>query len=99
LNVSSLSHVAKVVNKVVGSLTPVADRGNWSDPDIDPIDQLDEQIDALATLCGSVKGIKLSMSISSWRALRNHPKSKARCTGVQVGGITLEQLNSVLAIP
>jgi hypothetical protein len=99
LNSAALSHTKKVVDTVVAALTPVAGIGEWSNPDIDPIDQLDEQIDLLATACGDVNGIKLTLSLTSWRTLRNHAKSKARCSGVQVGGLSLAQLNSILAIP
>ena len=99
LNLTALAHVNKVVTAVLAGLTAVADRGNWSNVDIDPIDQLDEQLDLLTKEVGSVQNIKLDMDVSAWRALRNHPKTKARCNGVQVGGITREQLTGMLMIP
>jgi len=100
LNVTALSHVRNVCDIVLAALTAEAGPiGVWSDPDIDPVDQLDKIIDDLATACGSTEGIKVTMSLTAWRTLRNHAKVKARTTGVQVGGITLEQLNGILAIP
>ena len=99
VNITALSHVKKVADFVLANSTPVAARGNWSNEDIDPIDQLDEQLDELTKAVGSVQNIKLDMDVSAWRALRNHPKVKARATGVQVGGISREQLNSLLMLP
>lgn len=93
------SHVNKVVEFVLANTTAVANRGNWSNEAIDPIDQLDEQLDALSMDVGSVSFINLVLSTSAWRALRNHPKVKARCSGVQVGGISREQLGGLLMFP
>lgn len=99
LNVNALSHVKKVVDTVVAALTPVDGVGKWSDPEIDPINQLDEQIDILATAVGNVAGIKLTMSLTAWRTIRNHPLVIKRCQGIQVGGISIEQLIGMLAVP
>jgi hypothetical protein len=99
LNSTALSHADKIVQFVLDNTTPVADRGNWSNADIDPIDQLDEQLDALTLDVGSAQFINLVLSTSAWRALRNHAKVKARCSGVQIGGITREQLQGLLMIP
>lgn len=99
LNKASLSHGIQVVTAVLAAVTAHATFGVWSNPDIDPIDQLDDQLDALSLDCGSASNIKLTLDTTAWRALRNHPKTKARCSGVQVGGITREQLQSLLMIP
>lgn len=98
-NSAALSHVAKVVAFVIANTTAVANRGNWSAQDVDPIDQLDEQLEGLVTDVGSSENINLTLSIGAWRTLRNHPLTKKRCTGVQVFGITREQLMSALMIP
>ena len=99
INLAALSHSNKVVAAVLAGLTAVADRGNWSNPDVDPIDQLDEQLDILTKEVGSVQNLKLDMDVTAWRTLRNHPKVKARTSGVQVGGITREQLAGLLMLP
>lgn len=99
VNSTSLSHVNKIVAYVLANTAAVANRGNWSNDAIDPIDQLDEQLDALSTDVGSTNYINLVLSTAAWRALRNHPKVKARCSGVQVGGISREQLGGLLLFP
>lgn len=99
LNLTALSHVNKVVTAVLNNVSAVAGRGDWSNADIDPIEQLDEQIDAVAAVVGSTANIKVDMDLASWRTLRNHPKVKSRVSGVQVGNIVVSQLNSMLSIP
>jgi hypothetical protein len=99
LNSKTISHDKKVLDFIVSSLTPVSDRGNWTNVDIDPIDQLDEQLDEMSLAVGSLEDFRMALSVTSWRVLRNHPKVKARCTGVQVGGISLKQLQEILIFP
>lgn len=99
LNKAALSHSVQVVSVVLGAVNAVDARGNWSNKDVDPIDQLDEQLLALSTDCGSASNIKLTIDVGAWSVLRSHPKVKARCTGVQVGGISREQLAGLLLYP
>ena len=99
LNKAALSHTVQVITAVLAAVTAQADRGNWSNPDIDPLEQLDEQLDAMSLDCGSGSNLKLTLDVTAWRLLRNHPKVKARCTGVQVGGISREQLQGLLLLP
>jgi hypothetical protein len=99
LNKAALSHSVQVVTAVLAAVTPQPSLGVWSDPDIDPIDQLDSQLLALSNDCGSATNIKLTIDVGAWSALRSHPKVKTRCEGVQVGGITREQLASLLLFP
>ena len=93
------SHTKQVVDTVLAAVAAVADRGNWSNANVDPIDQLDEQLLELSRLCGSTSNIMLTLDVGAWAALRAHPKVKARANGVQVGFITQEQLSSMLLFP
>ena len=99
INSQALSHYNKMVAYVLSKLTAVADRGNWSSADIDPIDQLDEQLEALSRDVGSTSFINLVLSTGAWRKLRENAKVKARSTGVQVGGISRDQLQGLLLFP
>ena len=99
VNGTVLSHDKKIIDFVVANTTAVAARGNWSNADIDPVEQLDEQLKNLANTVGNVEFLKLALGISSWYTLRNHPKVKARCSGVQVSGISLDQLKGMLMFP
>ena len=99
INASALSYAKRIVDYVVANTTAVSDRGNWSNDGIDPVDQVDEQLEALATSVGSSSGISIVMGLDSWRAFRKHPKVKARCTGVQVQGVSIEQARGLFMLP
>lgn len=99
LNSTALAHVNKVATAVLAGVSAVADRGNWSNPDIDPIDQLDEQLDLLSKAVGSTKFIKLTMDVSAWRAIRSNAKVKTRVASTQATPITRQQLVDSLVIP
>lgn len=99
LNKASLSHSIQVVTAVLAAVTAQAGKGQWSNVDIDPIAQLDEQLLGLAGDCGSAQNINLTIDLGAFATLRSHPLVLKRCAGVQVGGITREQLAGLLILP
>lgn len=99
LNGAALSHVKQVCDYVLANTTAVADRGNWSNVDIDPIDQLNEQLLALAKTVGSTQNMKLTLDLGAMNSLYSHPKVKARANGVQLPSVTAAQLSSLLIVP
>lgn len=99
LNASALSYAYKRTNFVINNTTPVANRGNFSNPNIDPIDQIDEQLDILSLACGSINFINITMDVSAWRTIRSHPLVKRRLIGVQVSEISMDQLKTMLLFP
>lgn len=100
LNKAALSHGLQVVTAVLAAVAAQGGGlGQWSNPDVDPIDQLDNQLLALSLDTGSATNIKLTMDVGAWAALRSHPKVKARASFVQVGGITRDQLAGLLIFP
>jgi hypothetical protein len=102
LNKVALSHVMDVSNIVIAATNAQAITGNWSDPGIDPIDQLNAQLLAIAQDCGSTQNVKITMELGVWNTLRNHPKVKARAlfgAGESVASISLDQLNAALLYP
>jgi len=102
INKVALSHVLDVCNTVLSATTAQAGVGAWSDPNIDPIDQLNTQLLGIAQDCGSTQNLKMTMDLSVWNTLRTHPKVKARAlfgAGKDVATISLEQLNAALIFP
>lgn len=93
------SNAKDVVDTVLAAVSAVADRGNWTNPDTDPIDQIDEQLLALSLAVGSKANICVDMDLSAWWALRSNAKVKARVGANQVTPITMEQLNASLLFP
>lgn len=102
LNKVALSHVLDVTNAVISATNAQAITGNWSDPGIDPIDQINAQLLGLAQDCGSTQNVKITMELGVWNTLRNHPKVKARAlfgAGESIASISLDQLNAALLYP
>jgi len=91
-------YAKRAVDFAFGALTPVADRGNFSSNDIDPIDQLDEQLAALATDVATTENIKVIMSVDVWRKIRANAKVKARAGGVKTS-VKREDLTDMLLYP
>ena len=99
INQQALGHVGDVVDTVLAAVSATVNLGNWDNPDIDPIDQLDSELVTLTKNCGSTQNFKLTMDVGSWNLLRNHPKIKTRTQFTQVGKITPEQLAQILVFP
>lgn len=99
LNKTALSHVLDVTAFVLANTTADGGVGNWSNPDIDPIDQLDQVLLALSQDCGSTANIKITLDVGAWNTLRNHPKVKTRTQFTQINNISLAQLNDALIFP
>jgi hypothetical protein len=102
VNKVALSHVLDVCNAVLNNTSPQSGVGTWSDPNVDPIDQLNAQLLAIAQDCGSTQNVKITMDLSVWNTIRTHPKVKARAlfgAGATVASISIDQLNSALIFP
>ena len=99
INQQALAHVGDVTDYIIANTTATSGLGNWDNPDVDPVDQLDAELLALTKNCGSTQNIKVTMDLGSWNLLRNHPKLKTRTQFTQVAKITPEQLSQILMIP
>ncbi len=98
VNTAVLSHENAVLTAVKAAVTAVADRGNWGNNDIDPIDQIDEQIEAIANATGMFPH-RIALGLGAWRKLRANAKVKGRVTGVKTGGFTLQDFAGALLNP
>lgn len=94
----TVSHEDAVLTVIKAGVTAVAGRGQFSNLDIDPIDQIDEQIEAIATATGMMPN-RIVLGLGAWRKLRAHPKVKGRTGGVKVAGISLQDFASLLLNP
>ena len=102
LNKVALSHVLDVTSAVLAGTSAQPGVGGWSDPGVDPIDQLNAQLLALANDCGSTQNVRLTMDLGVWNTLRSHPKVKARAlfgAADSLASISIDQLNSALLYP
>jgi hypothetical protein len=107
INKVALSHVLDVTTTVLNAVNPgwagaPAGLGQWSNPDVDPIDQIDAALLQLSQNCGSTQNVKITMDLTAWNALRNNPKVKARAifgAATTIGAITTQQLSAALIFP
>jgi hypothetical protein len=98
VNTAVLSHENAVLTAIKAGLTAETGKGAWSNPDIDPIDQIDEQIKAICDATGMLPN-RIALGIGAYAILRRNPKVKARLTGVKTGSFTLPDLTSCLLNP
>ena len=102
VNKVMLSHVIDVANAVVSGTTAQSGVGTWSDPNVDPIDQINQQLLGIAQDVGSTQNVNITMDLSVWNTIRTHPKVKARAlygAGADVATISISQLNAALIFP
>lgn len=99
LGKKATGYAKQVTDFVFANLTPVSGRGDFSSANIDPIDQIDEQIKELSILASSTENIVVVLGVSVWEKIRRNAKVKARCGGVQLEAITLDQLNKSFMFP
>ncbi len=85
-----LSHEVRVFARVYAGLAATAGLGNWSAPDVDPVDEIDSLIEAIANETGRMPN-GLVFGLGGWRKFRSHPKVLARSPAGRAGGVAVEQ--------
>lgn len=93
-----LSHLSAVVTKITAGVSAVANKGNWTNANTDPIAELDGQIEAMWNATGIVPN-KLFLDFGAWLKLRNNPKVQSRFPGSDVAVLNTERLSALLAVP
>jgi hypothetical protein len=95
---AAISHEDEVLTVIKAGVAAVSDKGVWSRSDIDPVAQLDEQIEAVATALGMMPN-RIAFGLSAWRVFRSHPKVLGRQPGAAIVGVTAQQAASMLINP
>lgn len=62
---------------VEANTTAASGKGVWSDAAVDPIAQIDEQIENITTATGMMPN-RMAIGLSAWRVIKNHALVKAR---------------------
>lgn len=92
-----LSHEKAVFDAVAAGVSAVSSRGTW-DSSSDPIEELDEQIVAIAEETGMMPN-RMVIGLSAFKILRNNANVKARQPGSANIGVTTSQLSAMLINP
>lgn len=93
-----LAHEVRVYNQILAGLPAVSGKGQWSSPDVDPVDELDGLIEAIANETGRMPNA-LMFGLGAWRKFRNHPKIIARQPGAQLQGLKPDAAGGMLLNP
>ncbi len=79
---AALAREAKVLALVKSGVSAADGKGVWSDAENDPIDEIDEQIEAIATATGLMPN-RMVIGLGAWRVLKNHANVVKRLTGIK----------------
>jgi hypothetical protein len=98
LTTALLSHEYDVFAYIAATLGATGGVGNFSNPDIDPVAQIDSVIQAIATATGRMPN-RAIFGLSAWAAFRNHKKVQARQPGAALIGLHTGQASAMLLNP
>jgi hypothetical protein len=97
LTSATLAHEDKVY-QVAKTVSAVGGKGNWSNASVDPVAEIDEQIEALATTCGVLPN-RIVFGLGAWRVARNHAKVINRMPSNAAVGVLVQQFAAMLMNP
>lgn len=96
---AALAREKKIFDLVKSGVSAVASKGVWSsDATADPIDEIDEQIAAIATATGMLPN-RMVIGLGAWRILKNHASVLKRQQGVTDKGLSLSGFAAMLLNP
>lgn len=98
LAAAKLAREYEVITKARAALTAVSGKGVWSSDAVDPIDQIDEQIEAIAKATGMFPN-RMVLGVSAFRALRANAKIKDELKGSGDMRLSIDKLRERLLIP
>lgn len=98
LATAKLAREKEVISKAQAAISATSGVGNWSSNDVDPIDELDGLIEAIAKTTGHFPN-RMVLGISAFAALRKNAKVRADLAGDGGRRMTLDKLREMLIIP
>lgn len=79
-----------VFDKILALKAATPNLGDWTNPEVDPVAEIDQEIVAMARDSGYMPS-DIIMSITAWQAFRLHPKVVARQPGAEIIGLSTIQ--------
>lgn len=98
VHAAALAHEDKTLAAIKAGLSAVGSVGVWSDTSVDPIAEIDAQIEAI-TIATGVMPNRIAFGIHAWRTFRNHVKVVARQPGAQLIGMSVDDAAQALLNP
>jgi hypothetical protein len=90
-------HEDKVIT-VAKTTSAESGLGDWGNPDVDPVAEIDATQRAIATACGRMPN-RIAWGLLAWERFRNHPKVRARQPGAVLIGLNLIQAAGMFLNP
>lgn len=97
ISTAILSREDRVITKAK-TLSAVGGVGVWSNSSIDPISEIDAQIQEIAKETGMMPNA-IAFGLGAWQVFRNHPKVVAKFPGAASIGVTPEQAATLMLNP
>lgn len=98
---NAVSREYDVMAKAKAAITAESGKGKWSNANVDPFDEMDEQIESLITECGLPAGTELRVlwGIKALRIMRGNPNVKKMFPGAAQVKITAQMIADGLLVP
>jgi hypothetical protein len=94
----SLSHLVNLITLVKAAVAAAAGKGDWGNPNVDPIQEINDQIKAVWLATGMVPNTVL-IDFGAWCVLSGNPKVIARMPGADLASVTKERVGPLLVNP
>jgi len=95
---TNTGHEAKVFDAIKKVKAAVGGVGEFSDDAVDPVDEIDTQIEGILSDTGLMPN-RMVIGVGAWKILKNHPLVRARMSDNQKEGVTITQFASMLLNP
>ena len=96
---ASLAREKRVFDLIKANVAAAASKGAWSsNANANPIDEIDELIEAIATATGLMPN-RMVIGLGAWRTLKNHAKVIERLNGAAEKSVSLDVFAGMLLNP
>jgi hypothetical protein len=95
---SYLSYLAAVVAVIKAAVSATNGKGNWADPNVDPIHELNDQVKAVYLASGIVPN-NVAMDFGAWCVLSGNPNVIKRMPGADIAAVTPVRVQGMLVAP
>lgn len=95
---SALSWLANIISTIKASVTATAGKGDWGNPNVDPIAEIDSLIKAV-WLSSGVLPNHVTIDFGAWCVMKNNKNILARMPGADVAAVTPQRIQGMLVNP
>lgn len=95
---SAVSWLSNIVTTIKASVTATANKGDWGNPNVDPIKEIDDLIKAVWLATGIIPN-HVAIDFGAWCVLKNNPNVTKRMPGADVAAVTPVRIQGMLVNP